>query len=55
MLSWPRVIAKVLSYVEEVIPPAPALTTMGSCPDYGGAMEREDGCMVSRDCGLSRF
>jgi ribonucleoside-diphosphate reductase alpha chain len=54
VLSCPDAIAKVLSHVAEVDPPAPALTTMGACPDCGGAMEQEGGCAVCRACGFSR-
>ncbi|MFZ5447715.1 MAG: vitamin B12-dependent ribonucleotide reductase [Thermodesulfobacteriota bacterium] len=53
-LSCPDAIAKVLSHVAEVDPPAPTLATMGACPDCGGAMEHEGGCLVCRSCGFSR-
>ncbi|MFA5183565.1 MAG: adenosylcobalamin-dependent ribonucleoside-diphosphate reductase, partial [Syntrophales bacterium] len=53
-LSCPDAIAKVLSHVAEVDPPAPALTTMGACPDCGGSMEQEGGCAVCRACGFSK-
>ncbi|MCK9377402.1 MAG: vitamin B12-dependent ribonucleotide reductase [Syntrophobacterales bacterium] len=54
VLSCPDAIAKVLSHVAEVDPPAPALTTMGACPDCGGSMEQEGGCAVCRACGFSK-
>ncbi|MFA6269980.1 MAG: TSCPD domain-containing protein [Candidatus Paceibacterota bacterium] len=54
VLSCPDAIAKVLSRVAEVNPPAPALTTMGACPDCGGTMEQEGGCAVCRGCGFSK-
>ena len=47
-------IAKVLAHVAEVDPPAPTLATMGSCPDCGGTVEHEGGCLVCRSCGFSR-
>ena len=53
-LSCPDAIARVLSRVAEVDPPAPTLATMGSCPDCGGAIEPEGGCLVCRSCGFSR-
>jgi len=54
VLSCPDAIAKVLSNVAQVDPPPPTLATMGACPDCGGAMEHEGGCLVCRGCGFSR-
>jgi ribonucleoside-diphosphate reductase alpha chain len=54
VLSCPDAIAQVLSAVAQVDPPAPTLSTMGSCPDCGGAVEHEGGCLVCRGCGFSR-
>ncbi len=54
VLSCPDAIAQVLSRVAQVDPPAPTLATMGSCPDCGGAVEPEGGCLVCRSCGFSR-
>jgi ribonucleoside-diphosphate reductase alpha chain len=54
VLSCPDAIAQVLSHVAQVEPPAPTLATMGSCPDCGGAIEPEGGCLVCRACGFSR-
>ncbi len=54
VLSCPDAIAKVLSHVAEVDPPAPTMSTMGSCPDCGGTVEPEGGCLVCRSCGFSR-
>jgi len=54
VLSCPDAIAKVLAHVAEVDPPAPTMATMGACPDCGGAMEHEGGCLVCRSCGFSR-
>ncbi len=54
VLSCPDAIAKVLAHVAEVDPPAPTLATMGSCPDCGGTIEHESGCLVCRSCGFSR-
>jgi ribonucleoside-diphosphate reductase alpha chain len=53
-LSCPDAIAKVLAHIAEVDPPAPTMATMGSCPDCGGAIEPEGGCLVCRSCGFSR-
>jgi ribonucleoside-diphosphate reductase alpha chain len=53
-LSCPDAIAKVLAHIAEVDPPAPTLATMGACPDCGGAMEHEGGCLVCHGCGFSR-
>jgi ribonucleoside-diphosphate reductase alpha chain len=53
-LSCPDAIAKVLAHVADVDPPAPTLATMGACPDCGGAMEHEGGCLVCHGCGFSR-
>ena len=38
----------------DVDPPAPTMATMGSCPDCGGTIEPEGGCLVCRSCGFSR-
>ncbi len=54
VLSCPDAIAQVLSHVAQVEPPAPTLATMGSCPDCGGAVDHEGGCLVCRACGFSR-
>jgi ribonucleoside-diphosphate reductase alpha chain len=54
VLSCPDAIAQVLSHVAQVEPPAPTLATMGSCPDCGGAIDHEGGCLVCRACGFSR-
>ncbi|MHB9073080.1 MAG: vitamin B12-dependent ribonucleotide reductase [Desulfobaccales bacterium] len=54
VLSCPDAIAKVLAHVAQVDPPAPTLATMGSCPDCGGAVEHEGGCLVCHGCGFSR-
>jgi ribonucleoside-diphosphate reductase alpha chain len=53
-LSCPDAIAKVLAHIADVDPPAPTMSTMGSCPDCGGAIEPEGGCLVCRSCGFSR-
>lgn len=54
VLSCPDAIAKVLSHVAKLDPPAPAMATMGACPDCGGVMEQEGGCAVCRACGFSK-
>jgi ribonucleoside-diphosphate reductase alpha chain len=53
VLSCPDAIAKVLSNVAQVEAPAPTLT-MAACPDCGGAIEHESGCLVCRGCGFSK-
>ncbi|MDP3182441.1 MAG: vitamin B12-dependent ribonucleotide reductase [Desulfobaccales bacterium] len=54
VLSCPDAIAQVLSHVAQVDPPAHTAATMGSCPDCGGSVEPEGGCLVCRACGFSR-
>jgi ribonucleoside-diphosphate reductase alpha chain len=53
VLSCPDAIAKVLSNVAQVEAPAPT-QSMASCPDCGGTIEHESGCLVCRGCGFSR-
>ncbi|MFZ5452689.1 MAG: vitamin B12-dependent ribonucleotide reductase [Thermodesulfobacteriota bacterium] len=53
VLSCPDAIAKVLSNVAQVEAPAPTMT-MAACPDCGGAIEHESGCLVCRSCGFSK-
>jgi ribonucleoside-diphosphate reductase alpha chain len=53
ILSCPDAIARVLSGVAQVEPPAPT-ATMAACPDCGGAIEHESGCLVCHSCGFSR-
>jgi ribonucleoside-diphosphate reductase alpha chain len=53
VLSCPDAIAKVLAGVAQVEAPAPT-QTMASCPDCGGAIEHESGCLVCRSCGFSK-
>ncbi len=54
VLSCPDAIAKVLASVAQVDQPESRLATMGSCPDCGGSIEPEGGCLVCRSCGFSR-
>jgi ribonucleoside-diphosphate reductase alpha chain len=53
VLSCPDAIAKVLAGVAQVEAPAPT-QTMASCPDCGGTIEHESGCLVCRSCGFSK-
>jgi ribonucleoside-diphosphate reductase alpha chain len=53
VLSCPDAIAKVLANVAQVEAPAPTMT-MAACPDCGGAIEHESGCLVCRGCGFSQ-
>ncbi|MGP7975605.1 MAG: TSCPD domain-containing protein, partial [Desulfobaccales bacterium] len=54
VLSCPDAIAKVLASVAQVDQPESTMATMGSCPDCGGSIEPEGGCLVCRSCGFSR-
>jgi ribonucleoside-diphosphate reductase alpha chain len=53
VLSCTDAIAQVLAQVAEtkVSPPEAAI---GACPDCGGAVEHESGCLVCRSCGFSK-
>jgi ribonucleoside-diphosphate reductase alpha chain len=53
VLSCPDAIAQVLAKVAQVEAPAP-VAAMGACPDCGGALEHEGGCLVCRGCGFSK-
>jgi ribonucleoside-diphosphate reductase alpha chain len=53
VLSCPDAIAQVLSQVSETKLPT-AAAAMGACPDCGGAVEPEGGCLVCRACGFSK-
>jgi ribonucleoside-diphosphate reductase alpha chain len=53
VLSCPDAIAQVLSQVSETKLPTPN-AAMGACPDCGGAVEPEGGCLVCRACGFSK-
>lgn len=53
ILSCSDAISKVIStYTNSGI--TSFATLMGACPDCGGALEREGGCLVCRFCGFSR-
>jgi ribonucleoside-diphosphate reductase alpha chain len=54
VLSCPDAISKVLANVAQIDQTEPGPATMGSCPDCGGAIEPEGGCLVCRSCGFSR-
>jgi len=53
VLSCPDAIGQVLAKVAQVDEPPPT-ATMGACPDCGGAVEPEGGCLVCRACGFSK-
>ena len=53
VLSCPDAISHVLAGVAQVDNPAPT-AAMGACPDCGGAVEPEGGCLVCRSCGFSK-
>ncbi|MEJ2069712.1 MAG: vitamin B12-dependent ribonucleotide reductase [Syntrophobacterales bacterium] len=53
VLSCPDAISQVLSQVGDTALPTPT-AAMGACPDCGGAVEHEGGCLVCRSCGFSR-
>ena len=54
VLSCPDAISKVLASVAQIDQTESGPATMGSCPDCGGAIEPEGGCLVCRGCGFSR-
>ncbi len=56
VLSCPDAISKVLASVAQVqvSQEKEEGVAMGSCPDCGGAVEHEGGCVVCRACGFSR-
>ncbi len=47
-------IAKVLNHHADANISAGFTDEMGACPDCGGAVEHEGGCIVCRSCGFSR-
>jgi ribonucleoside-diphosphate reductase alpha chain len=47
-------IAKVLNHHAQANISARFADEMGACPDCGGAVEHEGGCIVCRSCGFSR-
>jgi len=53
VLSCPDAVAKVIG---NVIGTRPASTspTMGACPDCGGTLKHEEGCIACHSCGFSR-
>ena len=56
VLSCPDAIAKVLAEAAQVnlADQSEDGVTMGSCPDCGGTIDHEGGCVVCRACGFSR-
>ena len=53
VLSCPDAIAQVIkNYTQIGTTEMPAM--MGGCPDCGGALEHEGGCLVCRSCGFSK-
>jgi ribonucleoside-diphosphate reductase alpha chain len=53
VLSCPDAISKVLNgYTKSGI--TTSATLMGACPDCGGALEPDNGCLICRFCGFSR-
>ena len=53
VLSCPDAISQVLGQVADSALPTPS-AAMGACPDCGGAVEHEGGCLVCRACGFSK-
>ncbi len=53
VLSCTDAIAQVLAQVADTTISVPE-AAMGACPDCGGAVEHEGGCLVCRACGFSK-
>ena len=53
VLSCPDAISQVIKHYMN-IDAADMPAMMGACPDCGGALEHEGGCLVCRSCGFSR-
>jgi ribonucleoside-diphosphate reductase alpha chain len=53
VLSCPDAISQVIKHYMN-IDTADMPAMMGACPDCGGALEHEGGCLVCRSCGFSR-
>ncbi len=53
VLSCPDAISQVVKHFMN-IDASYMPTMMGACPDCGGALEHEGGCMVCRSCGFSK-
>ena len=54
VLSCPDAIAKVLAEAINVEVPPEEHPSPGSCPDCGGPLEVESGCLLCRSCGYSK-
>ena len=54
VLSCPDAIAKVLAEAINVELPPEEHPSPGSCPDCGGPLEVESGCLLCRSCGYSK-
>jgi ribonucleoside-diphosphate reductase alpha chain len=53
VLSCPDAISQVIKHYMK-LENTNLSAVMGACPDCGGAMEHEGGCLVCRSCGFSR-
>jgi ribonucleoside-diphosphate reductase alpha chain len=53
VLSCPDAISQILSQTSDTALPTQT-AAMGACPDCGGVVEHEGGCLVCRACGFSK-
>jgi ribonucleoside-diphosphate reductase alpha chain len=54
VLSCPDAMAQVLKNVTHTDMAESGSAMMGACPDCGGVMTHEEGCLVCHSCGFSK-